>query len=80
MVLVANSLTLTHKNTMKPALQKSLLHTGHCGSMINDSLKFSGHSHFELFFAVERIQYYFSPALIQLVMRLESEWKALYFK
>ena len=37
---------------MKPALQKSLLHTEHCGSMIKDSLKFFRHSHFELFFAV----------------------------
>ena len=39
-------------NRMKLALQNSLLHTGHFGSIINDSLKFSGNSHFELFFAV----------------------------
>ena len=37
---------------MKPALQNSLLHTGHFGSVTKDSLKFSGHSHLELFFAV----------------------------
>ena len=31
---------------------KTLVHTGHFGLIINNSLKFSRHSHFELFFAV----------------------------
>ena len=37
---------------MKPGATNSLLHTGHFVSIINDSLNISGHSHFELFFAV----------------------------
>ena len=45
---------VTHKKkNMKPGATNLLLHTGHFGSIINDSLKISGHSYFELFFAVQ---------------------------
>ena len=37
--------------TMKLALKISLIHTGHFCSEINNSLKISRHSRFELFFA-----------------------------
>ena len=42
----------TQKRTTELALKTSLIHTGHFHSEINNSLKISGHSNFELFFAV----------------------------
>ena len=44
-----NSQKKTQKNTWNRRY-KALLYTGHFGSIIDDSLKFYGHSHFELFF------------------------------
>ena len=49
-VNVTKACSITH--SMELALKTFLIHTGHFHSEISNSLKVSGHSNFELFFAV----------------------------